>query len=48
VTATLDARRRTLRDIGFHVFPPTRPKVDPAAALLRSHYLVLQTTHVLG
>jgi hypothetical protein len=47
INAALAARHRTVRDIGFDVFPLSPVKDDPAAAVLRSHFLVMQTTRLL-
>ena len=47
IGASLAARHQALRGIGFDVFPATSPEDDPASALLRSHFLVMQTTQLL-
>jgi hypothetical protein len=47
VLAGLDAHHRALRDVGLGVFPETLPGTDPAVALLRSQYLLLQTSRAL-
>jgi hypothetical protein len=51
VTASLEtalaSRHQALRDIGLDVFPGPPFGADPAAALLRSHFLVMQTTQLL-
>jgi len=47
ITAGLRAHHQALRDIGLDVFPTEIPD-DPARALLRSHFLTLQTTQLFG
>jgi len=47
VGASLAARHQALRDVGFDVFPATVTG-DPAAEMLRSFYLTLQTTQLLA
>jgi hypothetical protein len=44
--AALGAKHRQLRNAGFDVFP-AQPAGDPADELLRSCYLLLQTTQLL-
>jgi hypothetical protein len=44
----LSQRHRAVRDLGFPVFPQVADGSDPAAALLRSHYVALQVADLLA
>jgi hypothetical protein len=46
--AGLEQRHRAARDLGFTVFPTVGAEVDPAVAMLRSHYVGLQVTDLLA
>ncbi len=45
---SLARRHRAARDVGLTVFPEVGPVADPAAAMLRSHYLALQVAGLLA
>ena len=45
---SLARRHRAARDVGLTMFPEVGPSADPAAAMLRSHYLGLQVAGLLA
>ncbi len=48
LTASLGRRHRLARDIGLTVFPEVGPMVDPASAVLQSHFLGLQVADLMA